>query len=323
MPLMLVVDDEETVHIVRSAQEGCPHAFTRIFTRYYAGMLAVASQILGPGPDAEDSCQDAAITAFGRIGDLRDPLAVRPWLHAIVRNNCRTTLRARTPVPVGVAGENLLASELDDPVATIDRSALRDWIWHGLRQLTPAVQPVAMLRYFTVHNSYEQIAVLCGIPVGTVRSRLSEARRQLAEVLPSIHDARHGDASRLDDERRTEASSILSAVADGAGLERFGGRWDDRLTFWWPDGNRTTSLRDLFSAMGRDHASGVTYRLTGLVAGDGVTVWEHEFVNPPDDPEHCPPAGTWLLREREGRVSEVRLLHAPRADRTFGCRPQS
>jgi DNA-directed RNA polymerase specialized sigma24 family protein len=144
---------DETEHIVRNAQKGCPHAFARLFTSYYAGMLAVASQILGPGPDAEDACQDAAITAFGRIGELRDPGAVRAW--------------------------------------------------HGLRQLSPAVQPVATLRYFTVNNSYEQIAALCGIPVGAVRSRLSEARRQLAEVLPRVEDQRrHLSADRSRGRRR-------------------------------------------------------------------------------------------------------------------------
>src|SRR5437899_1701823 len=105
--------------IVRAAQEGDPRSFALLFELHYAGMLAVANQILGSGPDAEDVCQDAAITAFARIGELRDPAAVRPWLHAIVRNNCRTLLRARKPVPVGVAGEDLLAPAVDDPVARI------------------------------------------------------------------------------------------------------------------------------------------------------------------------------------------------------------
>ncbi|MGW4641082.1 RNA polymerase sigma factor [Sphaerisporangium sp. NPDC004334] len=322
----------ETQALVRAAQLGERASFAELFEQHYAGMLAVAYRILGYGPDAEDACQDAAITAFGRIGELRDLAAVRPWLHAIVRNNCRTMLSTRRPIPVGVAGVDLLAPELDDPAAYVERSAQRDWIWHGLQQLSPAARTVALLRYFTVQNSYEQIAMLCGIPVGTVRSRLSEARRQLAVVLPRVRDERHDGAATLVAERRDEATTILSAIVNGVPLGQVSGRWADDVTIWWPSGARLTGLASLFAVMRRDYDAGVLARLTGLVAGRGITVWENVFVNPPEDPDHCPPGGTFLLRENKGLVSEVRLLHAPRPacpeiggppDRTFARRPKS
>ncbi len=303
---------DATTAIVRAAQEGDTVAAGLLLSRHYAGMLAVATRMLGSRPDAEDACQDSAITACARIGELRDPAAVRGWLHAIVRNKCRTMLCAREPVPVGVAGQGRLASELDDPGACIERSAQRDWIWHGMRQLTPAVQPVAMLRYFTEANSYEQIAALCGIPVGTVRSRLSEARRQLAAILPATLDAPHGDTAALVTERREEAIQILSTDSNGTRLSQVTGRWADDLVMYWPNGTRSTGLDLLSRALCSDYDDGVTYRLTGVKAGVGLTIWENEFVNPPEDPGHCPPAATWLLREKEGRISEVRLFHAPR-----------
>ncbi|MEU7836844.1 sigma-70 family RNA polymerase sigma factor [Nonomuraea sp. NPDC049129] len=176
---MILVSSEPVADMepfVRAAQQGDPEGLARLLQHEYPGMRAVAVGVLGAGPDADDACQDAAVTALSRIGDLRDPSKVRPWLHAIVRNNCRMILRNRLPGLVESAGADLIASFLDDPVAAIERSALRDLVWHGLRQLTPATLPVAMLRYFTVRNSYAEIATLCGIPVGTVRSRLSDAR---------------------------------------------------------------------------------------------------------------------------------------------------
>ncbi|MEU7925453.1 sigma-70 family RNA polymerase sigma factor [Micromonospora sp. NPDC049801] len=315
LPTSTHVSADDTVEQVRSAQQGDPASFALLLDRHYAGMLAVAHRLLGSRPDAEDACQDAAITAFSRIGELRDPGAARSWLHAIVRNNCRTMLRARIPVPVGVAGENLLASELDDPVARIERSAMRDWVWHAIQQLSPAAQTVALLRYFTNNNSYEQIADLCGTPVGTVRSRLSEARRQLAEVLPRVHDERHGETVALRAERQQEAATILSAVPDGARLNKVAARWAEDMTFWWPSGIRTTGREPVFAVMRQDYESGVAARITGVLAGSGVTIWENAFINPPEDPHHCPPGGTWLLREKEGLVREVRLLHTPRPPR--------
>jgi RNA polymerase sigma-70 factor (ECF subfamily) len=301
--------------IVHAAQQGDQQSLALLLEHHYAGMLAVATHLLGHRPDAEDACQDAAITALARIGELRDASAVRSWLHAIVRNNCRTLLRARKPIPVGTAGEDLRASELDDPVARIERSAQRDWIWHGLRQLSPTLQPVAMLRYFTEHNSYEHIAALCGVPVGTVRSRLSEVRRQLTLTLPRVRDDRHQDASTLTAERRDEAAAILSAVANGVPLRTLDGRWSDDLVMRWPNGSRSTGLGSVFAVMGTDYDGGVRYRLVNVVAGPGITIWENEFVNPPEDPEHCPPAGTWLLRDKAGLVGEVRLIHAARPER--------
>ncbi|GAA2675701.1 RNA polymerase sigma factor [Actinoplanes palleronii] len=320
------VSASETEEIVHAAQQGDSRSFALLFQLHYPGMLATAYQLLGHVPDAEDACQDAAITAFGRLGDLRDPSAVRPWLHSIVRNNCRAFLRARRPIPVGVAGEDVLASAEDDPVTRIERSAQRDWIWHALRQLTPAAQIVAMLRYFTENNSYDQIAALCGIPVGTVRSRLSEARRQLSVTLSLTGDERHEATAALNAERREEAVSVLAAVADSVPLSRVAQRWAKDLSFHWPDGTRTTGLQPLIDIIRLDYDAGVGHEITGVVAGVGITIWENAFINPPEDPFHCPPGATWLLRENGGLVTEVRFMRTPRPalpeadgseDRTF------
>jgi RNA polymerase sigma factor (sigma-70 family) len=302
---------DEMVELVRAAQTGDSDSFTMVYQFHYPGMLAVAYRILGPGPDAEDICQDAIITALGRIGELRDPAAVRSWLNTIVRNSCMSLLRARRPVPVGVAGEDLPASPDDGPVASIERMAQRDWIWHGLRQLTPSTQAVAMLRYFSEHNSYEHIATLCGIPLGTVASRLSEARRQLAVILPSIQDVRHGDMDALIAERRAEADTVLNAIANNVPQSRVQRRWADDMTLRWGSGRITTGLGSLFEVMRYNYDDGVTARLTGVVACPEMTIWENAFVNPPEDPDHCPPQATWLLREKDGVVREVRQIHSP------------
>ena len=297
--------------LVKAAQQGDPESLTLLLKAEYPGMMTVATRILGSRPDAEDACQDATITALGRIGDVRDPAKIRPWLHAIVRNNCRTMLSTRKPV-IGLDAVDLIAPDGDDPVAGVERCADRDWIWHALRSLSPAVQTVAMLRYFAERNSYEQISALCGIPIGTVRSRLNEARRQLAAALPRLRDERHDDTGALLEERHEEAAAVLGTIPAGVSLRRGFDRWADDLTMFWPDGERTRGLDSVLDTMGRDYDDGVTYRLTGVYAGADATIWENEFINPPEDPDHCPPAGTWLLRERDGFVCEIRLIHAAR-----------
>jgi RNA polymerase sigma-70 factor (ECF subfamily) len=173
-----------------------------LFARHRAGMHAVALALLGHSQDAEDAVQEAALIALRRIGDIRDPDAAGPWLRMVVRNACRAQLRKTSAIPVA---EPALAVAVDrsqgppDPAEVLDRHALRDWAWSALEDLSPGLRLVTMLRYFTDVTSYEDIAALCATPVGTVRSRLSQARAKLAGALLSSADLVHDDATALTD----------------------------------------------------------------------------------------------------------------------------
>ena len=70
--------------LVRAAQTGEVTALALLLEHHRAGMRAVALSILGPGPDADDAVQDAVLVALRRIGDVRDPDAVRAWLRMVV-----------------------------------------------------------------------------------------------------------------------------------------------------------------------------------------------------------------------------------------------
>jgi len=299
----MLLTETQTTSLVHAAQHGDPAGLATLFEAHYSGMEAVANQILGPGPDAQDACQDAAITALAQIGDLRDPAAVRAWLHMIVRNNCRTRLRARRPVTLERAHG---MADPDTPDAAVNRDAERDWVRHAVRRLSPAVREVAVLRYFTECNSYEQIADLCDIPVGTVRSRLSEARRQLALFLPQVRDERHEDSAVATAERRAEAAAVLSVVTHGTPPCSIHRRWAAHAVVSWLDGDLTIGLGSLLSRLSRDHAAGMRHRLTGVVAGPDLTVWETVVTGP----GRLPAAGMWMLREYEGQVQQVRLIGA-------------
>jgi RNA polymerase sigma factor (sigma-70 family) len=298
--------------LVYAAQQGDPQSFGLLLGTHYAGMYAVACSVLGSVPDAEDVCQDAAITAMSRLGDLRDPSAVGPWLKAIVRNNCRMRLRTRLPEPVGFPDDSAVLACADDPAEIIERHATRDWIWDGLMGLTPAVRETAILRYFTQMNSYQEIARACGVPVGTVRSRLSEARRRLADALPATVATRHGDAGALTAERREEAAALLSVIPSATPLAALSERWWPDVEITWANGHRLVGLPSMLTVFASDYADGIQAELTNVVAGPGLTIWENRFINPPEDPDHCPPGATWLLKEKEGRIRSVRLFHTPR-----------
>jgi RNA polymerase sigma-70 factor (ECF subfamily) len=303
MPVDQLADGELT----RMAQLGDTAALGVLLARHQAGMRAVAVALLGFGPDAEDAVQDAALTALRRIGDVRDPGAVGPWLRMIVRNGCRMRLRA---VPdAALAEASALPSKDPTPEQVLEGHALRDWVWDAIGDLSDSLQMVLMLRYFSGVTSYEQMAAACGVPVGTVRSRLNQAKAKMARSLLAGADRAHDDVAALTAARHREGEETLEAAARGAFADVVAERWDPAVELRGGMGER--GGRDLLlRSMDRDLEAGIRQRVIRTVASPGITLWENELINPPDDPDHCPPAVLWMLSVRGGRIRRL-SLHFP------------
>lgn len=298
--------------LVRDAQAGDVAALGVLLDRYRAAMLAVALGVLGRPSDAEDAVQDAMLAALGRIQDLRDPGAIGPWLKMIVRNCCRMHARANLPVPAGDRLPPPRLAEAADPAVLLEDHAARDWIWHAVEQLSEPLRVVTLLRYFTGVMTYEQIGAVCGIPVGTVRSRLSKARSALARHLRESAAQAHADVRAITAARRREAEQILlpdrreyaAAMRDA---------WHPQLQTMWPDGRHTLGVDPVIGLLDRSTGAGVVQRLPTVVASRQIVIWETEILNPPEDPYHCPAGSAWVMWFDAGRVSRLRLFHEPHA----------
>ncbi|MEU4408415.1 sigma-70 family RNA polymerase sigma factor [Streptosporangium sp. NPDC023963] len=290
-----------------AAQAGDVAALGLLLERHQAGMRAVALSLLGHGPDADDAVQDAALVALRRIGDVRDPAAVGPWLRMIVRNACRT--RLRSVHDVRFLDEPAPPSADATPEQALERHALRDWIWRAIEELPPPVRMAVMLRHFSSGiTSYQEIAAACAVPVGTVRSRLSQGRAKLAEALRATADSAHGDAAELAAASRREALETLDAAVRGRFAEVLAERWSPEVALL--SGERPRIGREfLLRGMEGDLEAGVRQHLAHVVASRDITIWEMDIVNPAESPEHCPPAVTWLMSLDKGRVRQLRLYH--------------
>ncbi|MFC4536652.1 RNA polymerase sigma factor [Sphaerisporangium dianthi] len=300
--------------LVRDAQSGDVRALGLLLAGHEADMRAVALCILGHGPDAEDAVQEAVLIVLRRIGDLREPASVRPWLRAIVRNACLRQLRARRPIPVGDVETLPLPRHEPDPGELLEHHALRDWVWHALDELSPRLWLVTMLRHFTEVTAYEDIAQVCGIPVGTVRSRLSQARTKLSQALLATANLAHDDVAAQEDRRRREAEETLWAARTGSFAQALTELCSPEVEITTGKGVLTKGFDWLLGAMDRDLHAGVRQRVAGVVAGRDVVIWNNRLINPPDDPFHCPPTVLWVHHLRAGRVCKIRLFHPRRAE---------
>lgn len=300
--------------LFRRAQAGDAAGLGLLLNRHEAAMRAQAYRLVGYGPDAEDAVQDAALIAVTRIGDVRDPDAVGAWLRTVVRNVCLAQLRRPRPVSTGDLDRTLVVVAAD-PARLLDGRATRDWVWHAVELLSPALRIVVLLRYFTRFRSYQTISRLCGVPVGTVRSRLSEARTKLTGHLRATAEHAHADAGDLARRRRLEAEDLLVAVAAGRVRAALGDRWSPVADVAWPDGTRTSGLGAVVDGITGNYADGVRYRLADVVASSDIVIWEVANLNPADKPRHCPPFVAWTHFLDSGRVSRFRLFFGEPAGR--------
>lgn len=131
--------------------------------------------------DAEDVVQEAFLRALRSFKTFTPGRDGRAWLLAIVRNCCRTWLRENRP--------QQLAVELDDnsqapgeqwsnPEASLISSATCQLVRQAIEELPVEYREVLVLRELE-DLSYKEIAAVVEIPIGTVMSRISRARREL------------------------------------------------------------------------------------------------------------------------------------------------
>ncbi len=300
--------DATDTDLVRAAQAGEIAALGALLERYRAQMMAVAVSMLGHHPDTEDVVQDACIKALRRIGDVRDPAAVRGWLIAIVANGCRARLRRPSPETTDYFPD-MPGTAVDSAEQMLERNAVRDWVQTALDGLPATLRTVVLLRYFSDASAYQTIAELCDVPVGTVRSRLHNARSQLAEQLlaAAANTNRPETVHRMLAEDAGLAMGAFETTGDAAHLADY---YATDLHFALADGVQQCG-RDLYAArLARDFNDGVRSHPIRVTAGADVTVVELRLDNPTDHPLHCPPGLTQLHFHDGRRIQRIASHYA-------------
>lgn len=300
--------------LVSAARAGDTVSFGVLLQRYRAPLYALALGILGHGPQAQDAVHDAFLIALRRLDTLHDPAAFGGWLRAITRNVCLETFRGGAqaqPLEPLLARDTLRSPEpsLEE---RIDQLALKEWVWTALSELPETLRVPAMLRYFGTRATYEEIAAVLGIPLGTVKSRLNQVKLKLAEALLATADVDHSDARRLHESTGRYFAAALDQMNDGRGYDLFADAFspDPQITF--SDGSSLHGRRHLVSALEEDMEVGIKMHLSTVHASQDITILEASFENPPDDPHHCPPGTTQVHFRRNGKTERIRLHFAPR-----------
>lgn len=151
--------------------------------------LSLARWLTGSLPDGEDVVQEAAIRALSAIETLRGDNP-RAWLLTIVRNTAFTWLAKNRPKALVVTSDDRVfeqaQNEMTAPVTTATPEAAliakadAEMLNRAIAALPIPYREVLVLREID-GLSYQEIAVIASMPIGTVMSRLARARRMLIE----------------------------------------------------------------------------------------------------------------------------------------------
>jgi RNA polymerase sigma factor (sigma-70 family) len=203
-------DDGELVAAVLAGQR---EAFGPLLARWQASVLRLCRRLLGPGPQAEDVGQEAAVAAFLGLPRLADPARFGAWLQAIAANRARMALRRRRllaldGLPLDAAKGLGWGESGPTPEEAWAAREVHEAILAALRELPPATRE-AVIGFYLQGYSYAELAELLGTPLSTVRGRLYHGRRQLRRTLRPLAEEVLTRAPTRQEEHRMDIPALI------------------------------------------------------------------------------------------------------------------
>jgi RNA polymerase sigma-70 factor (ECF subfamily) len=176
-----VVEDRRLIQRLR---EGDRRAFEELLDLFETRVYRLAMRYACSPSDAEDLTQEIFLGIHRNIGGFRGQSALSTWIYRVALNHCLEYRRKKRPVTVPYDEEIQMASKdwRHDPAESAAKGEVSDQIARALDKLSPLHRDVVILH--ELHGlTYQECAEVLKVPVGTVKSRLSNAFVRLREVM--------------------------------------------------------------------------------------------------------------------------------------------
>jgi RNA polymerase sigma-70 factor (ECF subfamily) len=173
--------DAET-SLIEQARLGDRNAFGDLVRLHYPGVVRVVFRLCGDARLAEDMAQEAFLRAWINLSSFRPQSSIRNWFYRIAVNAALDVLRRRPEETLEDEATQMLPDQRASPEAAMIEKEGMTQVQQAIHSLPEAARSVLILREYG-ELSYQEIANVLDVPVGTVMSRLNYARNRLRELL--------------------------------------------------------------------------------------------------------------------------------------------
>lgn len=187
----------EEKDIIERCRRGDIGAFNELVKRYERQVYNFAYRLTNNYDDASDIAQDAFLRVYNAIGTFRGDASFSTWLFRITTNvflDERKRARAHPKTSLDDCielDESSVTRQIEDTGPTpemITEEAERSKILQNAIATLPEYQRAMVVLYHGQQKSYEEIAEIMDLPIGTVKSRLNRARLALKEKLSPLRE---------------------------------------------------------------------------------------------------------------------------------------
>lgn len=180
---------KDDARLIDEALDGDSAAFGQLVTRYQDRLYNTLVHVVGSREAAYDAVQDAFVQAYVKLDTFQRASAFYTWLYRIGFNLAVSRRRREKPAVSVEHAREVLGHEPvdhgDGPGARMERQERACQVQAGLARISQEHRAILTLREID-ECSYEQIAEILDLPIGTIRSRLHRARLQLRDELKGI-----------------------------------------------------------------------------------------------------------------------------------------
>jgi RNA polymerase sigma-70 factor, ECF subfamily len=217
---------QDEADLVTELQGGSESAFDWLVTHYHGPVFGLIAGLVGDSAEAADITQEVFLKAFRGMGNFRRGSSLRTWLYRIA---VRESLNARrwwwrhhrrqTSLEVD-SEDGPQTMQIEDPAESpldlAESSETRRMVWSGLNQVPEVFRGAVILRDLE-GLSYEEVAEVLDVSVGTVKSRILRGRQALREILaPLVERPRRAAAAPI---RAVRAARPMEAMRSVQSIE--------------------------------------------------------------------------------------------------------
>lgn len=180
----------EEKELVRRAQQGDAEAFSMLVSEHQQFVYNLALRALQDSHEAEDAAQDAFVRAWMALPNFRGQSQFRTWLYRIVTNVCYNRMPKLRRQMAAMGDDQVIDvpdEDSDDPADEVEASQRRAYLHEQIDELPESYKILVTLRY-QQGLSYDEIASVLSLPLGTVKTGLFRAKAQLRQALHQFEE---------------------------------------------------------------------------------------------------------------------------------------